>query len=129
MATHVKVIAVFFALCGVSLLAGAVFAPLVLTWVANIVRSSHEEGAEVGAQVLGFTAVTVSAVFVVFAIPYLLGAWGLFNFRPWARTVGIVLAGICLIEIPFGTILGIYALVILFRKETEALFVAGQPAA
>jgi hypothetical protein len=31
---------------------------------------------------------------------------------------------LCLIHIPFGTLIGIYALVILFRKDTEALFVA-----
>lgn len=122
MATHVKVIAVFFGICGAALLVGAVFSPLVLTWVADIVRASDDKDAEVAGQVLGFAAVTLSAVLVAFAIPYLLTAWGLFNFKPWARIVGIVLAGLCLIEIPFGTILGIYALVILFKKETEALF-------
>ena len=35
---------------------------------------------------------------------------------------GIVLAAICLIHVPLGTMLGVYALIILFRKDTEVLF-------
>jgi hypothetical protein len=57
------------------------------------------------------------------SIPFFLAGWGLLKFKPWARIFGIVLGVLCLIHIPFGTLVGIYAIVILFRKETEALFV------
>jgi hypothetical protein len=43
----------------------------------------------------------------------------------WARIAGIVLAIIHLINIPVGTALGIYALWVLFNKDTERLFDGG----
>ena len=49
---------------------------------------------------------------------------GLFRFRPWARIGGIVLCIFDLIWIPFGTIVGVYGLWVLFSKDTERLFVA-----
>jgi hypothetical protein len=41
--------------------------------------------------------------------------------RRWARIMGIILAALALPKIPFGTIFGIYALIILFQKDTEVL--------
>jgi hypothetical protein len=32
------------------------------------------------------------------------------------------MAALCLAQLPFGTAFGIYALIILFKKDTEALF-------
>ncbi|HVQ41859.1 MAG TPA: hypothetical protein VMS54_06625, partial [Vicinamibacterales bacterium] len=55
-------------------------------------------------------------------VAFLLTGWGIFKLKPWARIVGIVMAAICLMKFPFGTAFGIYALIILFKKETEALF-------
>ena len=44
-----------------------------------------------------------------------------YDFQP-ARIVGIIVAILSLTQFWLGTAFGIYALVILFRKETEALF-------
>jgi hypothetical protein len=44
--------------------------------------------------------------------------------KSWSRICGIVLGALLLVQIPVGTAIGIYALVILFRKDTEALFTA-----
>jgi hypothetical protein len=38
------------------------------------------------------------------------------------RIVGIVVAILYLVHIPFGTIVGIYGLWVLFNKDTESLF-------
>lgn len=123
MATHVKVIAaLYFVFAGLCLL-GALFSSVVLTILAGVVSQSGEHDAQTGAAVLGVSAVMISTVLVLFAIPFIIAGWGLLKFRPWARIMGIVLGVLCLIHIPFGTMLGIYALVILFKKETEALFV------
>jgi hypothetical protein len=42
--------------------------------------------------------------------------------RPWARVLGIVLCILGLLHLPFGTIVGVYGLWVLFSPETEALF-------
>lgn len=123
MATHVKVLAVLFLICGVFYAAGAFFLPLVLTFVASIVGSSGDPDAAMATGILGLTGVTLSVMFVVLAIPHLLVGWGMLKFKPWARIGGIVLGALGLLSFPIGTLIGIYALVILFRKETEALFV------
>jgi hypothetical protein len=122
MATHVKIIAVLFIVGGVLLLAGAFFTPLVLGALAAVVGASDEEGAAVGAAVLGFTGVAMSIVLGLLALPNLICGWGLLRFRRWARILGIVLAAIALTKFPIGTAFGVYALVILFKTETEALF-------
>jgi hypothetical protein len=90
----------------------------------GLLSGSHEEGAQTGAAVLGIAGVFLSVMLVGFAIPFIIAGWGLLKFKPWARIFGIILGVLCLVHVPFGTLLGIYALMILFRKDTEALFVA-----
>ena len=44
------------------------------------------------------------------------------QFTPWARILTIVLSALNLINIPFGTALGVYGLWVLLNKDTERLF-------
>ena len=60
---------------------------------------------------------------LLFAVPCIACGIGLLKRQRWARILGIVLAAVALIEFPIGTAFGIYALVILFSKDTEALFI------
>src|SRR5580692_4891746 len=61
----------------------------------------------------------------VFGVIHLLLAWGLYERQPWARVLGIVVACLALIRIPFGTALGIYTLWVLApegsRREYEEM--------
>lgn len=122
MATHVKVIAVLFLVCGSMLLAGALFLPLVLGLVATFVGTSGDPDAAVATTILGFTGAALSVFFAVLAAPFFATGWGLLKLRPWARIAGIVVGALSLANFPLGSAIGIYALVILFRKDTEALF-------
>ena len=124
MATHVKVIAVLFICMAVMFLAGAFFVPLMLGVLASVVGASGEEGAAIGAAFLGLTGAVLSVVFGMLALPFGICGWGLLKLRPWARILGIILAAIALTHIPFGTLFGIYALIVLFQKDTEQLFAA-----
>ena len=96
---------------------------MIFSALAALVGSTNDPDAAAGiARVLGLTASPSPSSCSSFRIPYIVCGWGLLKLRPWARILGIILAAICLIRIPFGTIFGIYALIILFKKETEALF-------
>lgn len=122
MATHVRVIAVLFVLGGIIGMLGAVFSSVILGTLAGLVGASQGDGAPVGAAILGLTGIALSAILFLLSVPSLVAGYGLWNLRPWARILAIILAAISLIKVPFGTIFGIYALVILFRKDTEVLF-------
>ena len=49
------------------------------------------------------------------------------SFKPWARILGIVLSALHLLNVPFGTAVGIYGLWALLNRETEALFTRPYP--
>jgi hypothetical protein len=53
-----------------------------------------------------------------FGMIHLLLAWGLYERQPWARVLGIVVACLALIRIPFGTALGIYTLWVLAPESS-----------
>lgn len=122
MATHVKVIAALFLLIGVLWTLIALLGPAILALFAGMVSTSGDPDAAVGATVLGFAGIAVTLFAGTLAAAFLATAWGLFKLKPWARITGIIMAAICLTNVPFGTAFGIYALIILFKKDTEALF-------
>jgi hypothetical protein len=69
--------------------------------------------------------ITIGSVLCCF-IPGILvdiaAGYGLLNYKGWARILAIILAILNLLLFPIGTAIGIYTLVIMFNKETEALF-------
>lgn len=122
MATHVKVIGACFIVFGAMWVLGAMFSGVILTVIAGFVGQSDNHDAAVGATVLGITGVALTTILLAIGIPQIVCGIGLLLFKSWARILGIVLAAICLVSVPIGTVFGIYALVILFSKESEALF-------
>lgn len=53
------------------------------------------------------------------AILGIVTGWGLLERRPWARMLAIVLGCIFLVDMPFGTALGIYTLWVLLPAASE----------
>ena len=127
MSTHVKVLASFFAVFAALLLIGAFFLPLIIGFVGTVVGTSDEPDAAAVGAFLGFTGVVLSVVLACLALPFGICSYGLFKLRPWARIMAIILSAMSLTQLPFGTLVGIYGLIVLFQKQTEQLF-AVQPA-
>ena len=125
MATHIKVIAAIFLFLGVLWAVITVLGPAILATLAGVVGSSGDPDAAVGATILGFAGIAVTVFAGTIAVAFLITSWGLFKLKPWARIVGIIMGAICLTNFPIGTAFGIYALIILFKKDTEALFARG----
>lgn len=124
MATHVKVIGVCFIFFGALWILGALFSGAILGVLAGFVSQTSDGDGAVGAVVLGITGVTLTTLLLAIGVPQMVCGFGLLAFKRWARILGIVLAAIVLVaSVPIGTVFGIYALIILFRKDTEALFV------
>ena len=53
------------------------------------------------------------------AVAGILAGWGLLDRQPWARMLAIILAVFNLIDMPFGTGLGIYTLWVLLPARSE----------
>ncbi len=123
MATHVKVLGVLYiALSALGLLA-ALFISLIFGVASGIVGANAEpHEVAIALPIIGLTGTMLVVFLVIISLPGLVAGIGLLRFRPWARILAIVMAVINLIHIPFGTIVGIYGLWVLFNKDTERLF-------
>ena len=93
--------------------------------LATAVGSSSEDGGRVGAALLGLTGVALTVFAFTMAVAMLVCGWGLLKTRRWARVLAIILAAVCLVEFPAGTVFGVYTLWVMFNRKTEALFAGG----
>lgn len=130
MTTHVKVLGVLYIVLSAIGLCAALFFGLALGAAGGIVgQAASPEDAAVALPVIGIAGTAFVVFLLAVSLPGLITGIGLLKFQPWARIVGIVLAAINLINIPFGTALGIYGLWVLFNKDTETLFSGIPPGA
>ena len=129
MTTHVKVLGVLYIALSALGVAFALFLALAVGTASSIVGVSAEpQDAAVALPIIGIAGTAAVVFLLVFSLPGLIAGIGLVKLQPWARIVGIVLSAINLINIPFGTALGIYGLWVLLNKETEQLFSGVPPA-
>jgi hypothetical protein len=125
MDTHVKVLGavnVVFGAFGV-LLAFALM--LIFGATASIAGASGDADAALAVPIIGITGTALVTVLLVLSLPEVIVGIGLVRFRPWARVAGIVLSLVELFMFPFGTILGVYGLWVLFSRDTEHFFNPG----
>ena len=123
MDTHVKVVGVLYLVLSVIGVLIALFIMLTLGSTAGIVGAAADpQDAAIAIPIIGITGVALTVILLALSLPGIFAGWGLLNFKPWARILGIVLAILNLFNIPFGTVLGIYALWVLLNKDTERLF-------
>lgn len=122
METHVKVLGALQIALGCVSLLFAVIITFVFLGGVGAMGFSGDPDAQRAIPLVGFIGTTVVTFLVVMSLPGILTGIGLLRLRPWARIVGIVLSVLSLVMIPFGTLVGIYGLWVLFSKETERLF-------
>jgi hypothetical protein len=64
----------------------------------------------------------IAAITSILSLPSVIAGIGILKRRNWGRIIGLVLAAINLLNIPFGTALGIYTLWVLLNQESESVF-------
>jgi hypothetical protein len=62
---------------------------------------------------------TIAMVFLIFAGVGIAAGFGLLTRQPWARMLAIVFGAVSLIDMPFGTAIGVYTLWVLLPAESE----------
>lgn len=80
------------------------------------------ENDETGAMVLGFLSVSLPLLVGFLSTLGLVGGIGLLGFKPWARYIVIVVSALGCLNIPIGTLKGVYCLWVLMQDETVKLF-------
>ncbi len=66
--------------------------------------------------------VILPVLIAVFATLDLIGGIGLLSFQPWSRYLVIVMSALGILNIPIGTLKGVYSLWVLLQDETVKLF-------
>ena len=122
METHVKVLGILNMVSGIFGLCGALVLMVVFGGVVGVLGVSGDGDAAVALPLVGLTGTALVIFALATSLPAVIVGYGLFRFRPWARIAGLVLSIVSLIVFPFGTLLGLYGLWVLFSSETERLF-------
>ncbi|MHB8411626.1 MAG: hypothetical protein ACYDDI_06725 [Candidatus Acidiferrales bacterium] len=120
--SHVRVLGILWLVSGILRVlglgwlwfVGRMFLPSILT---NFVPGFAEHG-PLEKLVLGGMAFA-SGIIVLQAGLAFVAAWGLLERQSWGRIVGIIAAVLSLLQIPFGTALGIYTLWVLLPASSE----------
>jgi hypothetical protein len=76
---------------------------------------------------LGIVGFVAAILIAAIALPSLICGWGLLNYKPWARVLGIVLSVVQLANFPVGTAIGGYGLWVLLNDESRRMLDAGDP--
>jgi uncharacterized membrane protein (DUF2068 family) len=79
-------------------------------------------GDEVPTMVLSFLSVSLPLLVGFMSTLGLVGGIGLLTFKSWARYLVIVVAALGCLNIPIGTLKGVYSLWVLLQDDTIALF-------
>ena len=77
---------------------------------------------EMALRVLGIVGTSVPCMLALFALPGLIAGMGLLKRKEWARILALILAVFKLFNIPFGTVVGVYAFWVLLQDEVTMLF-------
>jgi hypothetical protein len=78
-------------------------------------------------KVLGIIGTPLVVLFLLFGGAMIAGGVGLFYCKPWARILTLVMGAIGLLNVPIGTLKGVYIIWVLVQSETISLFEKGCP--
>ena len=84
--------------------------------------SDRAGDAQAAIPILGGIGMFLFFFLLAVSLPGFAAGIGLLQFRPWARTLTIVLSAFELLHVPFGTVLGVYGLWVLLSRNSEPLF-------
>jgi hypothetical protein len=122
MKKHITAIAILQIVFGAFNLIGG----MVVAFVFNFAGSFVTE--PIATKVLSYISVPLTVMLCLFGALMLIGAIGLFSYKNWARILTLIMGGLGLLNIPLGTLKGVYIIWALVQPESVALFEGTKPA-
>jgi len=121
MEKHVKILGILYIVfSALGIIAGLTI--FVVLTGAGIISGDEEAMA-----ITAIIGIVIGAFLLVLSLPGIIGGIGLLKQQNWARILVLVLGFLNLINIPFGTALGIYTLWVFLNDETIKLFTVKKP--
>ena len=117
---HVTVIAILMIARGGLLLFLGLIGFIVLTGIGVISGDSTAIG------VLGLIGLVAIIVMAFIGLPSIIAGIGLLRRKEWGRILALIVGFISLIDIPLGTALGVYCILMLMDDEGKRLFTGGR---
>lgn len=117
MKKHVTVVGAIHIGFGILGLVGALVVFFVLSFARQMVVDD-----EVGTMVLKFLSLSLPILIGFLSTIGLVGGIGLLTYHSWARYLIMVVAAIGCLNIPIGTLKGVYSFWVLLQDETIKLF-------
>lgn len=117
MKDHVKILGIIWIAFGALSLLGALTIYLIFFGVSIIPGVSFGSGG-----ILRLIGGIAGVYLAVLGIPKIIGGIGLLNGQEWGRILIIIVGFLALVNIPVGTAIGIYSLIVLFNRETIEYF-------
>jgi hypothetical protein len=118
MEQHVKVLAVL------SIIMGALMVVLGFGIFALIAGAGAASGEAEAVWITGAVGAIAGGTLVVLSLPAIIGGIGLLKRRGWARIIVMIVAIVSLLNFPFGTAFGVYAIYVLMHDQVKPLFAA-----
>lgn len=118
MEAHVKILAVAYIVYSAFSLVGSLGLLVAVTAVAAFLSRMLGLPSDAVGLIQGVVG-SFGVLLVLESLAGLFGGFGMLQYRPWARTLAIILSLINLLHVPFGTLLGLYGLWVLVSTEGE----------
>jgi len=99
----------------------------VAIFVALTFARAFTENEDAGQMVLRFLSISLPLLIGFLSTVGLVGGIGLLSYKPWARYLVIVVSALGCVNIPFGTLKGVYCIWVLIQDDTVKLFTYQQP--
>jgi hypothetical protein len=115
--THVKVLAVLLMVTGVLALGGGLFMLLATGFALTVINQAI--GHMFPAGLLAPVVLSVPWFLIAFAAAKMAAGLGLLDYAPWARSLAVAVLVLGLLNLPFGTALGIYGLWVLLSASGQ----------
>jgi hypothetical protein len=123
MQSHVKVLAILhIVLGGLGLLAAVFLFVLTGGITAAIGMQASGDEAAVALPIVGGIGLFLAGCAALLSIPGIIAGLGLLSYKPWARTLTLVVSALNLINVPIGTAIGFYGFWVLLSREGTMLF-------
>lgn len=126
MRDNVKIVAILNIVLGCFGVLAGIAVLMIFGGIATFVGvNSNDQETAAAVPVLALIGTGVAIFLFILSIPSIIGGWGMLKFKPWARTLMIIVSALNLLHFPIGTAIGIYGLIILLNDDTRRLFESG----
>ena len=127
MLEHIKTTGLLLIILGLVGAIGSIGALIAFGGFAGIVGNSDygRSGTLASTPVWGIFTGFLLIFSIVMAPLMIIGGIGLRMFKPWARSMSIIVCAVSILNVPLGTIVGAYGLWALLSPESEPIFDEG----